>query len=254
MFRKNLIFGVFLIVLVSIAFAADPFYTSLLNEGKAQFAAGRLDEALESFKLAEFGLLDEKEYIPELYQYYALAQYKKGAIGEAKALLLKMKTVLGDEEVKKVKKPREIEPDLAIMTRALDYLDQPGAKPGMIPFLNLFYETWDLLRARQLEPAEARLKAMKKMTGDEARLRFLEGFLAFQKGDYKRCLSNLGRIKGPLPVEFGEDASFCLAYSYLKRGDAKEGEKWAQRIKNPEYVHRIMELMEEIKAGEKGKK
>ena len=106
--RKTCLVAVLVLASSVLIFAADPFYTSLLNEGKGQFAAGRLDEALESFKLAEFGLLDEKEYIPELYQYYALAQYKKGAFGESKELLLKMRTVLGDEAVKKVKKPVEI--------------------------------------------------------------------------------------------------------------------------------------------------
>lgn len=232
-------------------FSADPFYTNLLNEGKQQFQAGKYDEALESFKLAEFGLLDDKEFVAELYYFYALAQYKKGAIGETKTLLDKMQTILGEDAVKKAKKPKEIERDISFMTRALNYLDQPGAKPGMLPFLNLFYETWDLLRAKQLPEAEARVKTLAKMSGDEARLRFLEGYLAFQKDDYKRCLGRLEKINGPLPEEIGEDASFMLTYSYLKQGNLKEGEKWAQKIKSPEHIHQIMQIMEEIKANKK---
>jgi uncharacterized membrane protein YukC len=94
------------------------------------------------------------------------------------------------------------------------------------------------------------------MGGDENRLRFLEGYLAFQKGDHKRCLNRLEKIDGPLPSEFGADASFYLAYSYLKRGDLEASEKWAQKIKDPDHVHRLMDLMDEIKAGhqEKGEK
>lgn len=232
-------------------FSADPFYTNLLNEGKLQYQAGKYDEALESFKLAEFGLLDEKEYVPELYSYYALAQYRKGAIGEAQAILEKMETVLGKEGASRAKKPKEIERDLVIMTRALQYISQPGAKPGMIPFLNLFYETWDLLRAKKLPEAEAKVKTLAKMSGDEARLRFLEGFLAFQKDDFKGCLKRLEKISGPLPEEIGEDASFMLTYSYLKQGNLKEGEKWAQKITSPEHIHQIMQIMEEIKANKK---
>lgn len=251
MVNKHLIFCVLMFILAAMAFAADPFYTNLLNEGKAQLAAGRLDEALESFKLAEFGLLDEKEFVPELYHYYALAQYKKGAIGESKALLVKMKTVLGDEAYKNAKKPREIEPDLAIMTRALAYLDQPGAKPGMVPFLNQFYETWDLIKAKKLDLAEAKIKTLGKMGGDEARLRFLEGYLAFQMGDHKRCVSRLEKVASGLGEELGEDAQFYLAYCHLKRGDLAAGEKYASKIQNPDYVHQLMDLMEEIKAGKK---
>jgi len=231
----------------SISYAADPFYSNLLNEGKQQFHAGKYDEALESFKLAEFGLLDEREYVLELYSYYALTRYRKGAIGEAQAILEKVESVLGKDEFSKAQKPKEIERDLVIMTRALQYISQPGAKPGMVPFLNLFYETWDLLKIKKLPEAEAKVKILAKMSGDEARLRFLEGFLAFRKGDFKRCLGRLGKISGPLPEEINGDASFMLAFSYLKQGNLKEGEKWAQKITNPEHIHQIMELMEQIK-------
>jgi len=242
-----------IIIMISISPAADPFYTSLLNEGKQQYLAGKYDEALESLKIAEFGLLDEKELVPELYFYYALAQYRKGAVGESQALLDKMKLILGEAEYAKAVRPKEIERDLSIMVRALDYLKQPGAQPGSLPFFNLFYETWDLLKENKLAEAEAKLKVMGKMNGDANRLRFLEGMLAFQKGDYKRCLGRLEKISGPLAAEYGEDASFYLAYSYLKRGDLKSGEKWAQKIKNPDHIHQLMDMMDELKAANQGK-
>jgi tetratricopeptide (TPR) repeat protein len=254
MTKKILLLLILIICLYTLSYAADPFYTNLLNEGKQFFLAGKYDEALEDFKIAEFGLIDEKEFVPELYFYYALTQYKKGDVGESQALLDKMKLALGGADLEKVAMPKAIEPELSIMVRALDYLKQPGAKPGSLPFFNLFYETWDLLKEKKLPEAEAKLKVMDKMAGDANRLRFLEGLLAFQKADYKRCLKNLEKIDGPLPTEFGEDASFCLAYSYLKRGDLKAGEKWTQRIKDPDHIHRLMDLMEEIKAGAKGNK
>ena len=241
-----------LVLLILACFAwghsADPFYTNLLNEGKQQYLAGKLDEALESFQLAEFGLLDEKEYVAELYHFYAITQYKKGAIAEARALLDKMKAVLGEEGAKKARKPREIERDLFNMTRALNYLDQPGAQPGMLPFMNLFYETWDLLRAKEIAQAEARLKIMDRMKGDERRLSFLEGYLYFLKGDHKRCIGRLKKVVDDLAGDLGEDAQFYLAYCHLKRGDLVAGEKYAGKIKNPDYVHQLMDLMEEIKA------
>ncbi len=236
---------------IALVYCADPFYTSLLNEGKAQYQAGKYDEALESLKIAEFGLLDEKELVPELYFYYALAQYKKGAAGESQALLDKMKLILGETEYAKATRPKEIERDLSIMVRALDYLKQPGAKPGSLPFFNLFYETWDLLKEKKLPEAELKLKAMGKLGGDASRMLFLEGFLAFQKGDYKRCLGRLEKISGPLAAEYGEDASFYLAFSYLKRGDLKAGEKWAQKIKDPDHIHQLLDLMDELKSSPK---
>jgi len=248
MIKKILLLLVLIICLSSLSPAADPFYTNLLNEGKAMYLAGKYDEALEDFKIAEFGLVDEKEIVPELYFYYALTQYKKGQVAESQALLDKMILALGGADPAKLVKPKGIEGDLSIMIRALEYLKQPGAKPGFLPFFNLFYETWDFLKAKKLPEAEAKLKILGKMSGDENRMRFLEGYLAFQKGDHKRCVNRLEKIAENLGEELGEDAQFYLAYCMLKRGDLVAGEKHAARIKNPDYVHQLMDLMDQIKA------
>ncbi len=68
------------------------------------------------------------------------------------------------------------------MIRALDYLKQPGAKPGFLPFFNLFYETWDLLKAKKLPEAEAKLKIMDKMNGDENAPPLPGGFSGLSEG------------------------------------------------------------------------
>ena len=94
---------------------------------------------------------------------------------------------------------------------------------------------------------------MGKMAGEEKRRYFLEGLLAFQKDDFKQCLKRLEKLGRILPAEFGEEASFYLAYSYLKRGDAAMGEKYARLISDPDHVHRLMVLMEEIKATQQKK-
>jgi len=82
----------------------------------------------------------------------------------------------------------------------------------------------------------------------------LQGFFAFQKVDYKKCAKTLEKIADRLDPEFSEDASFYLAYSLCKRDDAARGEKYAAKIKNPDYVHRLMLLMDKIKAGQKEKR
>ncbi|MEI6613598.1 MAG: hypothetical protein WCL37_01755 [Chrysiogenales bacterium] len=252
--NKKLIFVfTLLLVLNSIVFAADPFYTNLLNEGKALYLAGKYDEALENFKIAEFGLLDEKEIVPELYFYYALANYQKGELGESKLLLDKMKTATGITDINTLPRPKEIERDLYVMLRAQQYLDQPGAKDFSLEFFNLFYQTWDLISQNKFPPAEANLKRLQKIAGADLKLPFLQGFLAFQQQDYKKCIKFLEKIAERLGEEFREGASFYLAYSYLKHGNAAKGEKFAQKIKNPEYVHQLMVLIAEIKATQQKK-
>ena len=250
MCKKSLLLMIFALTLKSLTFSADPFYTNLLNEGKALYLAGKYDEALESFKIAEFGLIDEKEFVGELYFYYALAQYKKGAITESQLLLGKLKTVSGSPDIDKLPRPGEIERDLSIMVRALKYAAQPGVKPGAIAFFNLFYETWELVKAKKIDAAAAGLKRLNSLDGDESRLHFLEGFLAFQAGDYKKSARVLEKLAAPIADEFKEDVAFYLAYSYLKLEDPVTSEKNARLIKNPDYIHRLMTLMDEIKAAQ----
>ena len=249
MSKKVLFLFILIMCLFSLSPAADPFYTNLLNEGKTLYFAGKYDDALEDFKIAEFGLADEKEFVPELYFYYALAQYKKGAYAESQALLARLKTASGGD-IAGLPRPKEIERDLSIMVRALDYIGRADAKPGSLPFFNLFYETWELLEANKLPESQANLKRLAKMGGDKGRLGFLAGFLAFQKGDYKKCVKGLEKLGYPLVSEFNEDASFFLAYSHLKLADPVKSEKYAQKIKDPDHVHRLMELMDEIKAAQ----
>ena len=175
---------------------------------------------------------------------------RKGPYAESQALLAKMKMALGSDDIDKLPRPKEIERDLSIMVRALDYIGRADAKPGSLPFFNLFYETWELLKAKKLPESEANLKRLAKMDGDKVRLGFLAGFLAFQKGDYKKCVKGLEKLGYPLVSEFNEDASFFLAYSHLKLADPAKSEKYAQKIKDPDHVHRLMELMDEIKAAQ----
>jgi tetratricopeptide (TPR) repeat protein len=241
------------LAMCSLLSAADPFYTNLLTEGKALYLEGKYDAALESFKIAEFGLIDEKEFAAELYQFYALAQYKKGAIKESQALLDKMKQVLTLAEIEKLPKPREIERDLSIMFRALKIQAQPGARPGEIAFLNLFYETWDKIKTKKTAEAASDLKRLGKMGGDPQRLAFLKGFLAFQEEDFRQCIKHLEKDVSRLDSEFSEDAFFYLSYSFLKGADLVNGEKYAKNIRNRDYIHRLMVLMDEIKAAQVAK-
>ena len=230
-------------------FSADPFYENLLKEGKQLFSAGKYDEALESFKIAEFGLLDERDKLPELIFYYALANYKKGRVQESQQLLEKLKTATGTADYASLSKPKEIEGDLSIMIRALNLMKNSGSGFSL-EFFNLFYETIDLIRQNKVNEASQNLKKLEKSGDKSGRIAFLEGSLAFSKQDFKKCIAKLGKIVDLLDMELQEDAAFYLAYSFLQRGDASNGSKYWARVKNPEYIHRLMVLNDELKAAQ----
>jgi tetratricopeptide (TPR) repeat protein len=250
MSKKIMLLLLLMLCLYSFVFSADPFYINLLNEGKALYLAGKYDEAMENFKIAEFGLLDEKEFLPELFFYYALANYKKGMLEESRLLMDKMKIALGVTAIDALPRPKEIEHDVYVMTRAQQFLDEGSGKGFSLAFFNLFYQTWDLIKAKKLPEAEAGLERLEKLADNDIKLPFLQGFLAFQQQDYKKCIKRLEKTVERLGEEFREDASFYLAFSCLKRGETALAEKYAKNIKDPGYVHSLMVLMDEIKAAQ----
>jgi hypothetical protein len=164
-----------------------------------------------------------------------------------------MKTALGVTDITALPQPKEIEREIFVMTRALQFLDQPGGKSFSLAFFNLFYETWDLIKQNKLAQAELNIKKLEKLAGDDSRLPFLQGFLAFQHQDYKKCVKKLKKISDSLSTEFREDAAFYLAYSFFKREDAANGNKYAQKIKNPDHVHQLLDLIDELKAKQQPK-
>jgi tetratricopeptide (TPR) repeat protein len=217
--KKIVLLLLLVLCLHPFVFSADPFYTNLLNEGKTLYLAGKYDEALENFKIAEFGLVDEKEFVPELYFYYALANYQKELLAESKALLDKMKTALAINDINTLPRPKEIERDIYVMLKAQQYLDLPEGKGFSLVFFNLFYQTRDLIAQNKFQAAEANLKSLDKIAGNDPKLPFLQGFLAFQQQDYRKCTKRLEKIVDRLGEEFREDASFYLAFSCLKRNE-----------------------------------
>ena len=72
--KKNTIIIIFL--LLPFLLISSNFYKNLAEEGKKFYMAGKYEEAVENFRIAEFGLMEKKEILKELYLYYSLAHYK----------------------------------------------------------------------------------------------------------------------------------------------------------------------------------
>lgn len=74
-FKGYLLFFLFIFFstfLFSQAPAEDPFYHELLKEGKQAFSIGNYKEAIEDFKIAAFGFIDNRAKLTECYVYLVI--------------------------------------------------------------------------------------------------------------------------------------------------------------------------------------
>jgi tetratricopeptide (TPR) repeat protein len=89
--RKNLgVVGIILIWAAAVSAAPNPFYTNLLERGKADFASGDYQRAADELRIASFGLLDAIPAYETTQVYLALAQQRIGRKDEASKAVLQI--------------------------------------------------------------------------------------------------------------------------------------------------------------------
>jgi tetratricopeptide (TPR) repeat protein len=103
----------------------DPFYLKALQEGKTSFHEGRYEQASQDLEIAQFGLLEEKEYLAELYLYYALSCFNLRKIEEAHTLIKDLKTKLNIKDPNALPIPAGIAGDVKLMLLTLEKYNNP---------------------------------------------------------------------------------------------------------------------------------
>jgi len=224
----------------------DSFYLNLFNRAKALYAQGKYAEAGVKFKIAEFGLLGNREVLPELYLYYALNQFKQKKLDETGQLLAELKDALPKPDLYYTPVPAELKIDFIVMTGVIDRvdgLDDPASQAQRIAFETLFAEPFknlDNLSAAEIKAFAGRLKSIDK--GD-TRTSFLEGLQAFKNGQYKDSLKQFRRVDASALHPFFYDRLYfymALCACRLAGPEAdKECRELSAKIKDTELKTRL---------------
>lgn len=224
----------------------DSFYLNLLNRAKTLYAQGKYAEAAVKFKIAEFGLLDDREVLPELYLYYALNQFKQKKLDETGQLLAELKEVLPKPDLSSTPVPAALKIDFIVMTGVMDRATGPSDSTGQaqqIAFETLFAESFknlDNLSAAEIKAFAGRLKNINK--GDP-RISFLDGLQAFKNGQYKDALKQLRRVDASALHPFFYDRLFFYMALCACRLTGPEAEKecraYTGKIKDPDLKTRL---------------
>ncbi|MCK4766270.1 MAG: hypothetical protein KAW12_29010 [Candidatus Aminicenantes bacterium] len=200
----------------------DYFYTKIYNEGKDVFMAGKYQEAIENFKIAEFGLLDEPETVKEVYLYYALAYIQLNRLEEAGKIVKRYSTELDIKDLDTIPVPGPIKNPGKAMLAAFSRAAAPGEHLtwGKIYQFELrFLEALDNLEAGKFEIVKDYIRRLGQIDKKAQRIYYIKGLLEFQNRQYKDCVKELNKIVRSLFAPSLLDSLYyhlSLSYHYLQ--------------------------------------
>ena len=171
--------------------ASEDFNASRLRAGEDLYAEKRYDEAIDQFRVAAFGYLDQPAALSNCLIRLSLAQSAAGKTADAEATLLRF---LELERSSASYPPAGLTPEIAAEFRSLLLKRVPEATLLSIPSLASLVETE--------EQKLAHLPAAQRRTALEARARKEPGSPTW-------------------PIAIAREA--------LERGDAKDAEQWATK-------------------------
>jgi|GEM_PF-6064079 len=119
----------FLVLALSRLTGIDPFYLKMFESGKELFQQKRYAEAAENFRVAEFGLMAEKNILRELYSLQALALFKTSRGDEAKIVLEKLRRELAVTDFSRFERPASVDRDLLELFYTLKLVERPVETP-----------------------------------------------------------------------------------------------------------------------------
>jgi tetratricopeptide (TPR) repeat protein len=232
---------------------ADPFYYNLFEEGKRFFKEGKLDEALEDFKIAEFGLMDEEAILPELYLYYSLAYLTSGKSNETYDIINKLRTDLKMENADRIPTPAEIKNEAIVMKLVIDKCLQAGDKESrkmnislIFNFEKSFLEVVNQLNQGLFNNIEPGLKRLESLNKADLRIFYIKGRAAFLKKKYSSAVKMLIKARKTEDLTLRDEAYYYLVLSYYFKGDYKNALTCYKWISSRDLVAKLGDIIQKI--------
>ncbi|NIM17549.1 MAG: hypothetical protein GTO45_36510 [Candidatus Aminicenantes bacterium] len=216
--------------------AVDPFYLKALQDGKTAYHKGQYEQAINDLKIAEFGLLQEKEHLAQLYLYYALSCYKLGRIKESRKILNTLKTELNIKDLDNITTPTPIENDVKLMLAVLKNYDNQSNRNGiknlaLIKSFEIgFQSAREHLKNNNLTGVEKEIKALMRIDKKDIRIPFLKGVAAFKKKKYKKCIGYLEKVTKSIEPAFKDEVFYYLSLSFHFKKNTQQVDFYYQMI------------------------
>lgn len=227
-FNKIAVLGVLAVIIcggfTTLFAEAEPFYVKVFDKGKTYFAAGNFHEAEMNFRIAEFGLLDEREMLKEVYPYYSLALFQLGRLEEAREIIKRFENGLIVKDLNTITTSPAIKVPFKAMLAALQQIKKTGngnSRGKIYSFELLYLQVLQQLENDELKTVSNSIVKLENIDKTNPRLYYLRGILKFKQKNYKACVKALRAFEKVKSTSF--EASLpgnlyyhlCLSYHYL---------------------------------------
>jgi hypothetical protein len=228
-FNKIAVLGVLSVIIcggfTTLFAEADPFYTKVFEEGKTYFVAGNFHEAEVNFRIAEFGLLDEREMLKEVYPYYSLALFQLGRLEETRKIIKRFENGLIVKDLNTITTSPAIKVPFKAMLAALLQIKKTGngnSRGKIYSFELLYLQVLQQLENDELKTVSNSIVKLENIDKKDPRVYYLRGILKFKQKNYKACVKALRafeKVKSTsVETSLLTDNLYyhlCLSYHYL---------------------------------------
>ena len=259
---KNKIIIALLIVLLPSVLISSSFYKNLAEEGKKFYMAGKYEEAVENFRIAEFGLMENKELLKEVYFYYSLAHFKLSNGDEVVELADKLKELEEVSKFEDLELPAEIQEDLDTMFSAIDKTykkaveEKTQERTGKVKKNDRvkkenYMEVYDGIRNsitdNNLAAVKSGLRKLKKLRKTDIRTRHISGIIYFRENKYKKAIIELILVSKTGSDELKDEASYFLALSNYFLKNHGQFLAFAQKVKDTNTKGKLSDILRKVK-------
>lgn len=257
--KGRLVLGIGLMMMgfSSLCPAVESFYLKALRDGKTAYHEGRFEQAIDDLKIAEFGLLEDKEHkehLSQLYLYYALCWYKLGKVEECREILNLLKTELNIKELDNMTGPPQIENDVRVMLSTLgNYGNRSnieGHKDKKAVLVESYEERFQKVREdlknNNLPGIESQIQQLRRLNKEDDRIAYLKGVYAFKNRNYKDCIEILITVRKTIDPTFRNDVYHYLALSYYFLKNYGQTLAFYQKIDNPADREKLKDIIRKV--------
>lgn len=240
----------------------DPFYMQAFNAGKKLVLQESYEQAVERFKIAEFGLMEETKILGELYLYEALSYYHLEQFDDVRSTMKKYKVNVGEVDAHSLTIDSDLERDVLDMLTQLNYIKSSGQKTVQKPpkvtsrkslppqrKLTGFSHVRQLIKGKKLKEAAEQLKRLRRKYKKDPRISLLEGLYSFYSDDYRTCVGQLLAIFDRLEGDDLDEASYYLALAYYFQKNYGQSLAFYQKISNPQTRTQLSHIYKKIVNG-----
>ena len=240
----------------------DPFYMQAFNAGKKLVLQESYEQAVERFKIAEFGLMEDTRILGELYLYEALSYYRLEQFDDVRSIMKKYKVNVGEVDARSLTIDPDLERGVLDMLTELNYIKSSGQKivqrspkvtsrKSMTPKRKMtgFSDVRRLIKGKKLKEAAERLKQLKRKYKKDLRISLLEGLYSFYSDDYQTCVGQLLEIFNRLEGDDRDEASYYLALAYYFQKNYGQSLAFYQKISNPQTRTQLSNIHKKIVNG-----